>query len=298
MGEAALQITGLEPGIYEGIPDKEYHLLEYKGSSPLKKFHNQPSSIFEPTEVTEDMELGSAQHAFSLQGPEVFHSQFVVGLNRGNRSADDKKAHAEFTLEHLGKTVLPATVTTKKIPTLQAIIDVDNFLFREHPLSKIIMRTGSSELAVIWDDEATGYRCKARLDRYPDPDKRMIVDLKKCARIDKFPWQMRELKYTIQSGHYTNGVNVHDHLADAFTFIAFNFGNPPGIRIITLTGDYLQKQCNLAKTTLRLLKECEEAGVYPKYPIPLETESMASILGIKSPISKQLSPWDYLEVME
>ena len=78
--------------------------------------------------------------------------------------------------------------------------------------------------------------------------------------------------------------------ADAFCFLVSNFGAPPKVRVIFLDqeDDYIGWARGLARTTVRLIGECKEAGNFPDFQVPFQTQSMAKYLGIKSDIATQL----------
>lgn len=281
--------------IISNMPEKEYHAHPALGSSPLKRFHNRPSSILEKMEQTESMALGAAQDAFTLYGREHFDKHFAIEPARV-KAKSDFSAYADDLLE--GKTLLPPTVTTKKIPTMKAIIDVDNALYK-HPMVREIMRKGEHQLSIFWDDQETGMPCKGRIDHYPDPRYKSLTDLKLCSRISRFAYQMQELRYDIQAGHYTIGAQANGIDAIGFAFVAFNFGDPPEIDIFAMDDDYLEKSMILAKTTVRLIWECKQAGYFPDYKVPLETVSMAHMLGIKdSKIARQLAPQELIKIVQ
>ena len=298
----------LAQGVVEDMPSTEYHSLKAIGSSALKKFHNCPSTCFDEIVTTDDMNLGSAQDAYSLVSPEYFKSHFIVAPDFGDqRKTENKQKKAEFCemAEGLNLIVLPATVKaksfidedgtfSKEIPTMKAIEDVDNFLFKEHPMTKRILRTGGQQVSMFWKDEDTGLPCKSRLDHFPDPEFRSIFDLKKCAQIARFPWQIEELRYFLQAGHYSVGAERNNIDVEGFGFIAFNFGDPPQVRIVTIDDsetDYFSTCKYLSKITIRLISECQKANKWPRYPIPFETLSMENILGLPTKHGGQLTPF-------
>ena len=290
----------MTPGIYDDISEEDYHAiptLETIGSSSLKKFHDRPSSILEPTNVSEDMNLGSAQDAYSLSGPEYFEKLFVITPDFGDlRKTENKNNLTDFKINHANKIILPATVTPKKIPTMQAIKDVDNALFNAHPLSSELLRGGKQQVSMFWKDEETGLQCKSRLDHYSGKDVGAIVDLKKCGQIDRFMGQINFLRYFLQVGHYSEGAYRNGHEINSFVFIAFNFGEPPQIRVVFCNeDDYIDQMRELSKVTVRLIDECRRANHFPDFKIPFETQSMAKMLGLESQIVTQLMPYDLAE---
>lgn len=289
------------PGIIHGMPENEYHPIRAIGSSPIKRFHECPSCAFDSIDPSDDMKLGSAQDSYTLYGPEHFEQNFIVMPDFGDlRKPENRREKNCFILDnqYSRKTLLPSTVTTDNIPTLKAIRDVDNMLLKEHPMARIIFRSGEQQASMFWRDLDTGLECKGRIDHLPDPRYRTIFDLKKCARLDNFHNQMTALGYGLQGGHYTVGARQNEIDAIGFAFIAFCFGAPPKVRIVAMDDDYMEKAMRLACTTVSLIHECRQAGEFPDYSIPLSTVSMAGMLNIKSDIARQLTPQDLIEVMQ
>lgn len=281
------------------MPEEEYHAIDAIGSSPIKRFHECPSCAFDPINPSLDMILGSAQDSYTLYGPDHFHQNFIITPDFGDlRSKTNRNERDLWLAENSCKICLPPTVTTDNIPTLKAIQAVDNMLLKEHPMSRIIFRCGEQQVSIFWNDPDTGLACKGRIDHQPDPRYKTIFDLKKCSRLDNFHNQMRFLSYDLQGGHYTVGSQINGIDALNFAFIAFNFGAPPKIRIVAMDDDYMEIAMRLARTTVSLIAECRQAGVFPNYSIPINTVSMANLLGIKSGISRQLAPQEFIEEMQ
>ena len=289
--------TALKQGIVENMPSTEYHSLPAIGSSALKRFHNCPAKTFDEIEQSESMALGAAVDAYALVGPEYFKSHFIVSPDFGHQGkAENKQRKQEFetNCELMKLTILPSTVTTKNIPTMQAILDVNDFLFVEHPMTRRILRTGGQQISMFWKDEITGTPCKSRLDHLPNAEFRSIFDLKFCSQIDRFEWQLIELRYFLQAGHYSVGAEMNGIEVEGFGFIAFNFGDPPRVEIVTIDDtetDYLSTCKYLSKITVGLIEECKKAGKWPRYPVPFEVLSMENILGLPAKKPGQLTPF-------
>ena len=265
MGEAARKITELEPGIYYDIPASDYHALPYISSTFLKKFRDNPASALIETEVTEDMLVGQAVHSFSLEGLDAFNREFVVMFSSDlNKNTNEyKRQKGEFELANMGKTILPALY--KKVPMMEVLKGVDASL-REHPVTGLFLKQGMQEVTLIWDDEETGLRCKARLDW--SPGKRMLVDLKKCADVAKFRNQIVSMNYDVQGGWYTYGAIACGMDPDTFVFAAVEAEPPYAVKCGYLSPEWLAWAQDEAKRLLRLVAECRHLNRFPNYEIP------------------------------
>lgn len=275
-----MPVPTLEPGIHYNIQASIYHQLPYISSSFLKKFRVNPAAALIPTEPTDDMNLGSAIHAYSLEGPEAFAAEFAVmfesDLNKNTNAYKGLKA--EFEAANIGKTILPAQF--KGVPTRDIICGVDASL-KNHPLASQFLRSGNQEVTLIWDDPETGARCKARLDWHPG--KSVLVDLKKTASVGKFARQIVDLCYDVQGGHYANGSDACGLKPDTFIFVAVEAAPPYPVKCGFLNPDWLKWAQAEASRLISLVQECRKVG-FPNFQIPSHICSL-----------NQLTPTDLLE---
>jgi exodeoxyribonuclease VIII len=277
-GNLAEKIDLLPPGIYKDIPAEQYHALPYVSSSFLKKFRSNPASALLPVEQTPSMILGSASHAYSLEGDAEFLAGFVVapsGINK--RTNAGKEEWASFELANQNKTILT-------VEQAQAVFGIDKSL-KSHPLASLLLKRGNPELTLIWDDPTTGLRCKARIDL--DPERRALIDYKTCADVAKFERQMVSLNYPIQAAHYSNGATICELHHDTFIFLAAETSEPYPVRCGYLSPDYMTWAKDETRRLMVMVAECKESGVYPNYEIPRHIMSI-----------KQITPADLLEEFE
>lgn len=266
-GNAARKIEplSLEPGIYHDIPASDYHALPYLSSSFLKKFRDCPAAALAPFEPTVDMNVGSAIHAYSLEGLAAFNQEFAVMFESDlNKNTNEYKGlKRQFEQMARNKTILPAVFN--KVPMMEVIKGVDNAL-RTHPLAGSLLKTGFQEVTLIWDDPETGVRCKARLDW--NPGQRILADLKKTADVSRFTYQMRDLNYPIQAAHYSTGARECGIEVDTFIFVAVEACPPYMIRCGFLGPSKMDEAEKELSRLIGLVRDCKEQDRFPNYRIP------------------------------
>lgn len=283
MGEAAREIEAPGPGIYAGVPANEYHSWPYVSSSYLKKLACNPFSAKQPTEVTAAMNIGSAVHAYTLEGEAAFLREFAIAPDCDKRTAAGKKDFAEFQVANIGKTVLTVGEFETVLACHQSLMD--------HPLSSLFLMEskGQPEVSLVWDDKETGLRCKARLDRLPDPSKKTVFDLKTCRDASRkgFMRNICGLNWDIQAGHYVNGATACGLEVDAWIFIGVQTSGTFQVIPAMLDEEWLKWGRFEANRLIRFEAECQQMGRWPNYEIP---DGCASLL--------QITPHDLLEVFE
>lgn len=271
----------MEPGIYQDVPAEQYHKLDYVSATYLKRFRENPAGALLPFESTEDMLVGQAIHAYSLEGPAAFYNRFAVmfASELNKNTTVYKGLKAEFEEKNAGKIVLPAYY--KKTPTIDVLKGVDAAL-KTHPMASVILKQGFRELTLIWDDEETGLRCKARVDH--EPGKRVLADLKKTADVNRFRNQIVDLSYDVQAGWYVQGARACGLDPDTFVFIAVEAEPPYAVKCGYLLPEWLAWAETEARRLLHLVKECRETQCFPAYQIPGHLCSLS-----------QLTPHDLME---
>lgn len=263
------------PGIYLNIPSETYHALDAVSSSKLKRFRNLPSTCLDPFTDTWESTLGSASHAYSIEGKEVFDAQYIVAPEfpppadfagkvwKATAAYKLKVAEFEASLIGSGKTILDDEQGA-------AVLGLDREL-RVNPASRRFMETKSQgELTVIWHDKGTGLLCKARIDWYLDG---IPTDYKTTAQIDRFYSQILNLNYDVQGGWYSAGLIAHGVEVKAFSFLVGETSGSYRIRTGYLGGgengrEWLDASIDESYRLIGLFKECTERNVWPNFKIP------------------------------
>jgi len=258
----------LLPGVYHDIPAADYHRLPYISSSFLKKFKGNPAGALLPVNQTPAMVLGSASHAYSLEGEAAFLKEYAVAPEipcpatrnvKGWKNTNEYKEQIEAFM---------SANTSRIILTREQYTDILGIhaSLQSHPLASTLLRQGCQELTLIWDDPETGLRCKARIDH--NPGRNVLVDYKTCADSDRFPNQIINLNYDIQGAHYSMGAEANGIESDTFIFVAAETSEPYPVRCGFIHPEWMEWAKGETRRLLALVKECKERGLYPNYEIP------------------------------
>lgn len=237
----------IEPGIYFGFDEDKYHAAPWLGSGDHKRLRESPPDFWwnswmnplrEADKETDARILGSAIHAYVLQGREIFDKQYA------RSRADDPDvlktvaeiknwiiAHPEFDMstkipgrkdgaialaqaldpevevlefieqqeQERGRKILPAKGYDRCL--------IAGSMIAKNPGLETAWQGGYPEVAIFWRD-AAGTPCKCLLD-YLKP--RGIGDLKSVGNPSgrDFPGACRiafaDYRYDMQAAHYLDG---------------------------------------------------------------------------------------------
>jgi hypothetical protein len=263
-----------EPGVYFDIPASEYHKWPAVSSSLLKAYASLPSTARIPYVAGDDANVGSGIHAFSLQGQTGLDTEcFILSPECEGKSAKATQIRALETQSNSGKVALPSTYGTLKIPVMDVLEGVDDSL-NLHPKIGPILRESQKEVSLVWVDESSDCICKARLDIW---DGQIIWDLKKCRSINGFQWQIKDLFYGIQAGHYYNGAAACGLNPIAFGFVPCEAFPPYQVACGYVDPDKLEMERENARRIIGLVKQSQITGVWPNFPIPSHVYNLDDI---------------------
>jgi len=143
-------------------------LLTYWGVTPAEARYIQTRGDDDTTAKT----VGSATHAAILE-PDTFEQTFATqpsaaGLGFGDfRTRESRQKRDAWLAEHEDC----VTITSAEY---QAAIAMRDGVRRDKFLAGLLTSPGKNELTLLWTDEESGLKCKARLDHhvsrleYPD----------------------------------------------------------------------------------------------------------------------------------
>ena len=257
----------MEIGIYYDIPHKDYHAMtDIVSNSYLGKLSKVPEAAKIPQEETEAMKFGRAVHSFILE-PAVFYTEFIIpeefptkpNKRSTQKTIDTYKAWVE-TLE--GR----QPITMDDFVTIQHMAKAVS----EHPFASKLLAEGVSESTLIWEDEETGLKCKARPDRIPKGNKGVILDLKCAKNASKNAFQSDCIKYGYarEGAMYLEGYGkltgaLYQDLI--FVLIAVEKEPPYRTEVYTLEVDFLQFGWGEVHRLLQIEKKCRDANFWPHY---------------------------------
>jgi hypothetical protein len=263
----AMLIECPPPGVYYDIPAHVYHSWAAVSSTLLKGYAELPSTARIPYDPKDDANVGSGLHAYCLQGQAGLDAECHFGPKFGKSEAD-KKARAALQAEHPSKTVLPAFYGSPAPgePIMDILQGVDKSL-QAHLKIGPVLRGSRKEVSLVWIDEDSACLCKARLDIW-EAAEQTIWDLKKCRSISGFQWQIKDLFYGVQAGHYFNGAIACGLPAVAFGFIPCEAFPPYQVACGYVDPEKLDRERVNARRIIGLVKQSQLTGNWPNFPIP------------------------------
>jgi exodeoxyribonuclease VIII len=183
-------------GVYEDLPEEEYHADDALGSTDIKTLSQSTEKFFyrkntpDSFSSTSSLVLGSAIHSLILDGFEEFFRKFKIRK---------KPRGKEFM--GTGNSILTKE-DWKKIAIWYRKL-------KNHPASKEILENKNikTELSYFWEQEGVRYKC--RFDILIN--NRLIVDLKTIQNpYDNFDkglnLHIAKYRYHLQAQHYLNGL--------------------------------------------------------------------------------------------
>ena len=186
------------------IPAEVYHTAtkenQYTTSHRLNLFRRCPALYHKHItgEIVEGdtaaFQMGRAVHVLTLER-DHFEKEYIVAdgptnPKTGNPYGRETKAFKEWA----DAQTLPVIGTEEHALMLKLADAV-----HAHPLAADILSAGFAEATVraVWEGEPV----QARLD-WIDPQRGIIADLKTCADVDRFPFDIRDFGYVTQLAFY------------------------------------------------------------------------------------------------
>lgn len=192
--------TQVEPGVYREMPDAEYRAIDALSNSDLMAWaKGEGARAIDPRNAV----FGTAFHAIVLE-PEVAAVKLVGLEPKQKRSSYDGPEDAW---------VLTNSDYKKLMGCYQSV--------QEHEqLGKLMEMARADrsrcELSVVWVDELTGIKCKARIDQVTD---NYVWDWKTTnSDPDGFGYSIGAFMYFVQAAHYLMGAKACGLGPDKFRF--------------------------------------------------------------------------------
>ena len=205
----------MDPGIYAGIPNAEYHASPGISKTGLSMFKSDPASLEWSRNCPEDDEvmaadIGDAIHAALLE-PARYAAEYVISPKFDRRTTAGKENAAIFEHANQGRIILDADQGK--------MIDLIVGSAMAHPTARFLLQAaGNVEESIYWTDEATGELCKLRMDKRLT-DHHIIVDVKSVDSLEFFQKRLEDFGYWLQDGMYSEGYEKHFGEAPGFLFL-------------------------------------------------------------------------------
>ncbi|EHW9963615.1 exodeoxyribonuclease VIII [Escherichia coli] len=219
-GEVAdpIIVEDIEPGIYYGISNENYHAGPGVSKSQLDDIADTPALYLwrknapVDTTKTKTLDLGTAFHCRVLE-PEEFSNRFIVAPEFNRRTNAGKEEEKAFLMEcaSTGKTVITAEEGRKIELMCQSVMAL--------PLGQwLVESAGHAESSIYWEDPETGILCRCRPDKII-PEFHWIMDVKTTADIQRFKTAYYDYRYHVQDAFYSDGYEAQFGVQPTFVFL-------------------------------------------------------------------------------
>lgn len=241
------------PGIYDGIPNAEYHRDPALGSTSLKTLALKTPAHYQHDKLhpkfSDAFTLGTAAHSLILEG-DTSSIVIVEADNWLTKAAKEAKAAA------LAGGKQPLLV--KEMAQVEAMRDS----VMAHDVASQYFINHKAEQSVFWEEEGLMLKCR------PDAwNPGVIVDLKTTvdANPNEFGKTAFNFGYFMSAAHYIDGVKAATGEDVKFVFVNVEKTAPYLVSVTELddyTLDYGRQMLDRAK---RIYRECTASGVWPGY---------------------------------
>ena len=211
-------VEDIEPGIYYGISNENYHAGPGISKSQLDDIADTPALYLwrknapVDTTKTKTLDLGTAFHCRVLE-PEEFSNRFIVAPEFNRRTNAGKEEEKAFLMEcaSTGKTVITAEEDRKIELMYQSVMAL--------PLGQwLVESAGHAESSIYWEDPETGILCRCRPDKII-PEFHWIMDVKTTADIQRFKTAYYDYRYHVQDAFYSDGYEAQFGVQPTFVFL-------------------------------------------------------------------------------
>ena len=211
-------VEDIEPGIYYGISNENYHAGPGVSKSQLDDIADTPALYLwrknapVDTTKTKTLDLGTAFHCRVLE-PEEFSNRFIVAPEFNRRTNAGKEEEKAFLMEcaSTGKTVITAEEGRKIELMYQSVMAL--------PLGQwLVESAGHAESSIYWEDPETGILCRCRPDKII-PEFHWIMDVKTTADIQRFKMAYYDYRYHVQDAFYSDGYEAQFGVQPTFVFL-------------------------------------------------------------------------------
>jgi len=299
-----------EDGVYQGIPEDEYHALQRASQSTLQALlDNSPAhakaKMEEDLEPTPAQKVGTAIHAALLQ-PDLFDATYDVKgqcegeTNSGSRCSRSGKhpvtdaktgeiqwycgTHRPDEGEDAGTEEADIEVLSEsRMETVEAI----RAQARSHPAASALLyeHPGLSELTVLWAHPTTEVRCKSRVDHLIKHPRMgyVAIDVKTtrdAAPTERgFPRSAAQYGYHRQAAFYRTALEESGIPVDEYMILAVEKEPPYAVVPYIVYDDNkatVEGQTPIAEgiaeleAALRTFKQCRMDERWPTYTEAVE----------------------------
>lgn len=227
------------PGVHLGVSEEDYHSLPYVSSSRLNRLHGSSMlhvmhDMKAPRAATPSMSLGSAIHSAVLE-PHLLGEKFCRSEYEDFRSKEAKIWKEE--VQSRGLRVLSAE-------QWEVVAAASDAVSGHKSAGKVLASRTATEQTVVWDDVATGLRCKARIDGMAELNGiPLLVDLKSTisAASESFAKSIYNFGYHRQLAFYRLAAQQSGNPVSACVIIAVENTLPCAVQVFRVLDTALDR---------------------------------------------------------
>ena len=251
-----------EPGIYENVPEDEYHASEGVSVSYLKVHAQAPAKArYGERKETEALKLGSLIHCAVTEPDKLERRYAATDLDRSGT-----KAWIEAERKAAGRVLIKRDAMDDAKRIRDAV-----FL---HPVAReLLTAPGPVEASFWWIDPETGVLCRGRADKII-PGMRVLADLKSTedASPRGFARTAENYLYDWQAAMYVDGINEAPggFAAEAFVYLAIEKEPPFLVGAYEILPEHVERARAQVALQLADYRQCEMADHWPGYSETLE----------------------------
>lgn len=253
-----------ECGIYPNVPASLYFSLNAMNHSTLKRMKKSPAHFkYEAVrEAGDGARLGTAAHTLLFEPQNFKTVPPPINPKTGNPFGSDTKAWAEYAAQYPGALIISddeARATREQVSEIKAHRTLGP------PMTD---PAGLNEVTLVWDDEKTGVRCKAKLDRYVPGFGALdlkTVDISIGADGGPFARQAINLSYHSAQAFYQRGMKACGLADTTFIFAVIESARPFGIKVYEMGEATLKCGQSLIVDWLDDLAKAIKTGEWPNY---------------------------------
>ncbi len=298
----------MKEGIFDDLPDQDYHQGEGLSGSILVEMGRSPAHCRAKLDGLRDrrtkaLEIGTALHCAVLE-PERFPAAYQLAPNPTDEQYADVVPVADTALKaHCKQLGIAGYSKLKKDELKAAILEVapdtrfwDQVIADVEAKAKILNETdmdlcsgvmasvqahskaskafsnGVAERSIYWTDQETDILCRGRMDYYRE-DLGIVFDLKSCidARYSKFQRDVMNYHYHRKAAFYLAGCRALGLPANGFAWLAVEKESPYAIGLYMASDEMLQLGGETMRGLLLQYAECVKSGVWNGYPDEFST---------------------------
>jgi len=245
-------------------PEFTYRREPGVNQSSLKKILQSPAhyqaALKNKLIPTPAMEMGTALHCLTLDGPEAFEAQYIKkpeGIRLNTKEGKEWKENAGR------KKVLAVGGKDDPWGSVHGMDESLRRLAYFDPSQPDYIKY--NEVSVYWEWE--GVPCKARLDRV-DIDNSLVLDLKTTDSIEPeiFTKKVVGLGYDFQAAAYSIAAEAAFGKPFKFIFACVERKAPYTVSLFEVSDEMMEEGKRKFERAIRIYNECQASGEWPNKP--------------------------------